>query len=44
MLSKENSYKAIEIMLEQGVRRINKLNDLIRQCIYEVQRMDRKYW
>ena len=35
MLSKENAHKAIEIMFEQAVKRMNELNDSSRQCLYE---------
>ena len=35
MLSKENAHKAIELMFEQAVKRMNELNDSNRQCLYE---------
>ncbi len=35
MLSRENAHKAIEIMFEQAVKRMNELNDSSRQCLYE---------
>ena len=35
MLSKENAHKAIELMFEQAVKRMNELNDSSRQCLYE---------
>ena len=35
MLSKQNAHKAIEIMLEQAVNRMNELNDSGRRCLYE---------
>tara|TARA_Y100001968_G_scaffold40765_1_gene30938 strand:+ start:94 stop:291 length:198 start_codon:yes stop_codon:yes gene_type:complete len=35
MLSKENAHKAIELMFEQAINRMNELNDSSRQCLYE---------
>ena len=35
MLSKENAHEAIEIMFEQAIKRMEKLNEPTRKCIYE---------
>tara|TARA_Y100001968_G_C18830412_1_gene468845 strand:- start:209 stop:406 length:198 start_codon:yes stop_codon:yes gene_type:complete len=35
MLSIENAHKAIEIMFDQALKRMNELNDSSRQCLYE---------
>tara|TARA_Y100001968_G_scaffold265286_1_gene254439 strand:- start:679 stop:876 length:198 start_codon:yes stop_codon:yes gene_type:complete len=35
MLSRENAHEAIEIMFEQAVRRMEKLNEPGRRCLYE---------
>tara|TARA_Y100001968_G_scaffold28189_1_gene21873 strand:+ start:439 stop:636 length:198 start_codon:yes stop_codon:yes gene_type:complete len=35
MLSKKNAHKAIEIMFEQAVNRMDELNESGRRCLYE---------
>tara|TARA_Y100001978_G_C23329925_1_gene262420 strand:- start:72 stop:269 length:198 start_codon:yes stop_codon:yes gene_type:complete len=35
MLSRENAHKAVEIMFEQAVKRMEVLNEPGRRCIYE---------
>ena len=35
MLSKENAHEAIEIMFEQAIKRMEKLNEPARRCLYE---------
>ena len=35
MLSRENAHKAIEIMFQQAVKRMEELNEPGRRCLYE---------